>query len=109
MPTTEQIQWFWEQIGWKFTLDGKFWRVSPEASGWGTLQSLPTLDLNNLFKYAVPRVDVLQVILQPETDGTWYCGLCVDSDLYEATDKDSALALFWAIHKALGGNDEVEG
>ena len=62
--------------------------------------------LGNLLKYAVPELELLQIILQPDND-EWYCGVTTDKDqqteLYEAGDKDPALALFRAIYKALGG------
>ena len=54
-PTQEQIRKLWEWVGWEFSKDGKYWRVNSQASGWGTLATLPQLDLNFLFKFVVPR------------------------------------------------------
>ena len=44
-------------IGWEVRDDG-YWRVSPEASGWGTPKYLPdfTTDLNACFRWIVPKV-----------------------------------------------------
>ena len=61
--------------------------------------------LGLLFKFAVPKVDLLQIILQPEIDDSWYCGLNMvggdgDVNLCESDDKDPAIALFRAIQQA---------
>ena len=113
-PTDEQKQWLWEQCGfvWKLAYHDFYELESPlkeqfalTASSIGDIKYYPPIDLNNLFQYAVPKLDLEQIILQPETDGSWYCGVVVHSDLFEAEDKDPALALFWAIYKALGGKE----
>ena len=61
-PTQEQIKEFWEWCGWKPCRIHA--PMSPEKDGWENplpitsfdkyLARLPDLDLNNLFKYAVP-------------------------------------------------------
>ncbi len=60
--------------------------------------------LGLLFKYAVPKLGLLQIILQPDTSG-WYCGLNIDGkqqvELYESNNKDPALALFWALYSLI--------
>lgn len=55
-PTKEQIRKFWEWIGWEFSPDGLYYRVNSNASGWGYVSQLPPTDLNNIFRYAVPKL-----------------------------------------------------
>src|SRR3990167_4398603 len=98
-PTQEQIKKFWEWCGIKQDSD-RTWR---DANGLGVLIStiMPPLDLNNLFKYAVPKLKRWRIANYPEgamsefglirvwvTTGDW-------DGMVE--DNDPALALFWAI------------
>ena len=55
-PTKEQQQWLWEKCGFKHTNSPnefirRNWWTNPEHH---CESHLPDLDLNNLFKYAVP-------------------------------------------------------
>ena len=121
-PTKEQMRWFCEQCGLR-NLYGRYdtW-LYPD----GKYGNQPDLDLNNLFKYAVPKLD-------KKVSGTnaWITGLditfsygahqggiiCgvqaevlvkdVHNTQYSSITGDPALALFWAIYKAFGGLDDV--
>jgi hypothetical protein len=109
-PTQEQIKWFWEQCG--FT-----WWETAEAWCFGKYEvsrELPPIDLNSLFKYAVPKlsqysfymnelpwVRVTAGVIKPPHGK--YTGR---ENIYVIEDKDPALALFWAIYKAFGVSDE---
>ena len=107
-PTKEQIKEFWEWCG--FTL-----RCPPEKDAYGRgIWNYPEgtygnleLDLNNLFKYAVPKLrDNYQYELIGWNEGQhkaiinklqkgW-------AETYTtAIDKDPALALFWAIWEVM--------
>ena len=99
--TKEQIQWFWEQCGVEFyENDGRFWARTPSG---GATELL--IDLNNLFKYAVPRVVSYDLQNLPyKYEGQHTAIICMaDGEYYKADSKDPAIALFWAIFKALGG------
>ena len=96
-PTKEQIQWFWEQCGFKLDDDGDFrWWYLPDGSHL-SLDEDPLLDINNLFKYAVPkliekigRYDLVTLVINAFCDALEAGGEFKDY-------------LFWAIYKALGG------
>lgn len=90
-PTDEQVKEFWERCDvptYVRLIDGKWVNILP-------------IDLNNLFKYAVPRLE------------DWNMGKCENGDvwvtvhngreLFEVKDKDPALALFWALREVRGG------
>ena len=107
-PTDEQIKWFWEQCG--LTVDYSerhicyyvYSRDGKELCSLGTF-----LDLNNLFKYAVPKL--LHWHIQRVHLNMANCFASVQRpdrfQFYDAYDNDPALALFWACFKALGGNE----
>ena len=121
-PTAKQIQWLWEQCGFKqvsrfggsLSQATEYLWLYPEDKHY---KDLPPIDLNNLFKYAVPKLlggDRYLFITFDVTsnDAGWVA--CEISTLkgekltrvkWEAFDKDPALALFWAIYKALGGEE----
>lgn len=119
-PTQEQIKKFWEWCGFKYKPDelcgdprsphvkhAYGWRA-PDDIKWQS--EAPRVDLNNLFKYAVPK-------LQKQTlDVTLYldCLSCPEAIIYRdndskewiTRDEDPALALFWAIWEVI--KDETE-
>ena len=106
-PTKEQIQWLWEQCGFK-ELDGKYIlphykrEISQDGLPYNMIIGLPPIDLNNLFKYAVPKLDIERINLYPATKDRWGCYF---DDWYQDHNvaNTPALALFWAIYKALEG------
>ena len=101
-PTEAQIKEFWEWCGfWQDTYDKGLWRF---PDGYTVAGELLPIDLNNLFKYAVPflqdkgymvelfsyehkgyKVKVYNIIGQ------------VDIPIVITKDDDPALALFWAL------------
>jgi hypothetical protein len=113
-PTKEEIKEFWEWCGFEkiIYLDtsnkpcASHW-VHPMALG-GGCSELPEINLNNLFKYAVPKMASIQQFQSAEINiryqGNWWVKLIPKSlmgcDYDENTNNDNlALALFWAIQK----------
>lgn len=64
--------------------------------------NLPLIDLNNLFKYAVPKLAMYELNSYTQ-DGYHFAWVSLQEDGgWQATDsKDPALALFWAIWKVV--------
>ena len=110
-PNEEQIKRFWEHFGWRHC-ESNLW-LDPE--GYSVLsrdsESLPiSLDLDNLFKYAVPKVfrmgfDDMECRLDSRRDGDGYMWLLTSRYLggTKRSDylTDPSLALFWAIYKVI--------
>ena len=112
-PTKEQIKEFWLHFGFEqidyLNTNGEVCGTRyahPEAVGGGD-SSLPDLDLNNLFKYAVPKLFELGLWYKLFSDDGYH--FCV---IYKEFTKEDvaasivgtetpALALFWAIWKAI--------
>ena len=95
MPTKEQEQWLWEQCGFKLE-DGGWWCL---PNGIGLLVSLPPIDLNNLFKYAVPKlVEIFGAANTLDLLISWLRDFLL-------WGKDPADSLFLLVYKALGGED----
>lgn len=119
-PTKEQVRKFWEKCGFK-----------PQPNAWGDTYwlypdklrttALPPIDLNNLFKYAVPKMINFHSMGHPftvslisgwgEWSGDYGCEItnptnwkegCHSSRYSLAFNQDPALALFWACYQAFG-------
>jgi len=97
----KQIREFWEWCGLRYTepywLDAK-----GELAFYGLTYSqlLGSIDLNNLFKYAVPKLDIEKINIYPATKDRWRCyfdNWYQDHNVAETP----ALALFWAIWKVI--------
>lgn len=82
-PTDEQIKEFWEWCGLKVIQSADGYLMVKNAKGH---TSWLDVDLNNLFKYAVPKVGKNHMGLF----AFWIRQAVVE-------DKDPALALFWAL------------
>jgi hypothetical protein len=104
-PTQEQIQKFWEWCGRFQSKDQKDtgWWIYPNGE---IIHGLPVIDLNNLFKYAVPKLKFPYIDFDLSfTDGSAlvsvqeYSDKASDLGRVEAKAKDPALALFWAINE----------
>lgn len=100
-PTKEQIQWLWEQCGLK--------PPHPNCEEEGHMSvpcgdryfCLPVeLDLNSLFKYAVPLLDGYMMFTG---EGGIHFIASKNELNYEAVAKKEEDAIFGAIYKALGG------
>ena len=113
-PTKEQIKEFWEWCGWKPIQDredGRLYIVLWEYNGGEDFTKdhhLPPIDLNNLFKYAVPKLFELGLWYKLFSDDGYH--FCVIYKEFTKEDvaasivgtEDPALALFWAIYDASG-------
>ena len=111
-PTREQIQWLWEQCGIKYEPDeDEFKVIFPDGEwynfghDWKMDEIEPEIDLNSLFKYAVPKLDIERINLYPATKDRWGCYF---DNWYQDHNvgETPALALFWATYKAFGGVNE---
>jgi len=93
MPT-EELKRFWEWCGFKWLFGGE-WRYEEfkTTNGWWESPTgkryleLPPIDLNNLFKWAMTKLD----------QANYYKAL---SSIF-LKQEDPALALFWAINKVI--------
>ena len=106
-PTEAQIKELWERCGFVNEITR-----SPSLSGFGGddvynwtrpdkvihSKKLPTIDLNNLFKYAVPKLQDLRWV-KFYFDGE--CELRIGNRGITGVDDDPALALFWAIYEVI--------
>ncbi|KKM82968.1 hypothetical protein LCGC14_1314030 [marine sediment metagenome] len=109
IPTQEQIKEVWVWCGFTRTTMGHdlVWMYENKYPP----VQLPPLDLNNLFKYAVPKLIgdykytlLLRTDVDFHTRESTYTFSLSDDPLTinsEATDKNPALALFWAIQKVI--------
>ena len=110
-PTEAQIKEFWEWCGLQLfdhPRIGLVWlNIDKSLTFLG--DKLP-IDLNNLFRYAVPRLAKgieLTVSLHKIHGGLWSCILTTykgDIATVEARYNDPALALFWAIMEVIKSN-----
>jgi hypothetical protein len=104
-PTQEQIKKFWEWCG--FYRDEQKWWYKPDGNLWGFFTA-PSLDLNNLFKYAVPKLSILRFSYIPETVPElyrWETMKPIQSYLTVIEGDNPALALFWAIYQVMEEQD----
>lgn len=93
-PTETQIKEFWEWCGLPYDGYGNTSRLKAK--------NLPVIDLNNLFKYAVPKlIDMKYEITVRCFDAKWEVNLFAGQQPYKDYDlqdvDDPALALFWAL------------
>ncbi len=96
-PTQEQIEefWGWCEVG-KINYSGN---DDPHLLS-DFRQDFPPMDLDNILKYAVPKLEGCSVSLNiaPSGDIFWNAKARSEGDSYYATTAgDPALALFWAI------------
>ena len=109
-PTKEQIKWLWEQCEWHKEKHPKGnWYMWYAPDGRFVDNHLPPIDLNNLFKYAVPKLKEVgfNVEICTTTSPTQFRTAIKDRGFSLVGrlvwDDDPAIALFWAIYKCLGG------
>lgn len=93
-PTKEEVKEFWERCGLvkQFTSS---WYVN-EVGGAYVSSRLPSIDPNNLFKYAVPKI---REWIKDDAE-FMYLLKCWVVD-FVLDEEDPALALFRAIYKAI--------
>jgi len=116
-PNEEQIKKFWEWCG--LWYEQPYWLNKDCANGqccfYGEYyqELLRTITLNNLFKYAVPKLYEIEgfhvlnyQFVGHSKDIEMFRHSCLivftnaKDDIYECA-KDPALALFWAIYKVM--------
>lgn len=116
-PTQEQQERFWEWCGWYWWEDGQSYTYGASEVS----RDLPDIDLNNLFKYAVPKLyqfgllecsfhrdidmfgDNREILKEEKVSYRWR--LLLESkilNLINGCGDTPALALFWAIYQAAG-------
>ncbi len=99
-PTDEQKREFWKGCGLKEGTYG--WLYDPNNRP--DLPIFPPIDLNNLFKYAVPKLSLLRFSYETHTIPELYRWETMkpnQSHLTVIESNDPALALFWAIYEAI--------
>ena len=116
LPSDKEMREFWEWCGFKRANKRAFhYEWGKRVADWlypadppYTKRDLPELDLNNLFKYAVPKLSDAWALRITKYVGSplfhielTYCTLKYDEIKRE--DKDPALALFWAIWEVIKG------
>lgn len=106
-PTDEQVKKFWEKCGFEYrpmiSVKYEKWVWYYPDTPYSYLE-LPPIDLNNLFRYAVPKVLKYDVVLVCKGEreyeaSTWESPNGKQITYTEA--RDPALALFWAIWEVL--------
>ncbi len=103
--TNKLVKEFWEWCGLELVVvpgdayagRREYW----QKGGVCILNYPPPIDLNNLFRYAVPKLvkDGYRISIETAlADEPWYWWIIEkDENQWKADRKDSALALFWAI------------
>jgi len=102
-PTQEQVKELWEWCGFRLA-DGSGYLLAECPIEYPLGFHLPIIDLNNLFKYAVPKDADVQVSTGRGLAGEinrWVVAIGISGKWYRAEDKDAALALFWAIYEVI--------
>jgi hypothetical protein len=120
MKPTEEQKKFWEWCGWRQVPEGKkafHYERCQKVMNWyapdnqeRSYKFLPDVDLNSIFKWAVPKI----------ADSDYYIELYHDKPIFVASiyghdgeyatvirDKDPALALFWAIYMVIENDINV--
>lgn len=116
-PTDEQIKEFWEWCGFVDTFEGDtgaYYWTAPNDGGYGV--DLPPIDLNNLFRWAVPKLQDKGYMVE------LYAFECKDfrvriynvtysapeswrDPIVEVKNEDPALSLFWAIYEVINAKE----
>ena len=103
-PTKKQIKKFWEWCGFSQNNTygtGEFYNYPNGGSA-----LLPELDLNNIFKWAVPKLGDIEIEKRGNLYECWiYENRCIATISGFAEGDDPALALFWAIYELIEVKD----
>ena len=98
-PTEAQIKEFWEWCGWKQDSIGN-WLYPPQYKNEQfRMYGIPPITLDNLFKYAVPKVDRYRLEDDWSKIEKHFAYAEIGEKSGSAWDKDPALALFRALDK----------
>lgn len=103
-PTEAQIREFWKRCGLR-CLEPYWIDEDKDIAFYGETKSelIASLDLNNLFKYAVPKLHAWTMGSCPDGDICAVAVIKVGGDYHrgEACSADPALALFWSIWEVI--------
>lgn len=116
----EKIKDFWKRCGFKSTKHEIYSDDSTddgwdEIDGWQypdsttTNARLPDINLNNLFKYAIPKcAEHLEFTIELfRGHGYWACNLFyLDNEIHKTGYTSPELALLWAIYEILEKNNK---
>ncbi len=120
-PTEEQIKEFWEWCGLEYEatkLNGHpAWSIYGDERKWCETHYIEemgkSINLNNLFKYAIPKLGVcdrIEIDWSPvkgcrdyTADVVLWSSVNVGSHHKWTVSEDPALALFWAIWEVIHG------
>ena len=109
-PTEAQRTEFWKWCGFKRLPTGQKyyhfehnekvmnWMPPDKVQGFYSIDYLPRIDLNNLFKYAVPKLE--HCLITTDSDKGYRAEASIHGTWYEYS-QDPALALFWAIQEVI--------
>ncbi|GAI69687.1 unnamed protein product [marine sediment metagenome] len=89
-------------LGWEFASNGKKYRLSPEASGWGRIDLLPkfTESLDACFKYIVPKLE--SYMIKQNIWGTeHHCWIMFGGKPATSSEETPALAFCKAVEKLI--------
>ena len=105
-PTEEQIREFWEWCGFKFEfIQNKYLFYSYPYKDSNQYKGLPPIDLNSLFKRAVPKArEVLGELKFVGLLIRWIANFAfvrLDEKITDPT-----LALFWALYEVMKGDTQ---
>ena len=113
-PTQEQIKKFWVWCGFRVVKSGTGKSlgyiydipVIDQRETWvysnaDEQEDPPEIDLNNLFKYAVPKIKQYNLTVFPDDVWAWHIVSEYGNVIFESLHTDPALALFWAIWEVM--------
>ena len=93
---------FWEKCGFEYLHHSYADRAiyaTPDGSTWIEERDFPPVDLNNLFKYAVPKLTDPDIQFFQLDNGSWEVSIEYKSIHLTGADKDPAIALKKAIEQ----------
>lgn len=105
-PTHAEIKELWELVGFEFEYAWSDYQPYKDPSGVIQHHGTP-IDLNNLFKWAVPKVYDMEIRKLNRFDGECQTAYSVRVRLarkcwmMEVRDKELKWAMFWAYYKVL--------
>lgn len=95
LPTGEQKERFWKWCGWVWWEQGQCWCIGKS----GISRELPELDLNNLFKYAVLKLQLPDISFYYSQEKLWY--VKIYGEPFGKAGKTPELALFKALYQVM--------
>lgn len=119
-PTQEQIKEFWEKLGARYVPlfhcdtclheDAPYWLIKGISHRIYLAELMTMVDLNNLFKYAVPKLEReylhTHIIFEQDRTEPRICAVQIlfNNKLVGTGESNNpALALFWAIWEVIHG------